>query len=914
MYGRTRLLVAAAIAITTTGVWVTATSTQVAAIDPVANPSIEESCGVDVTLVLDASGSISSAGAVDDVRDAAQSFLDSLKDTDSTARVTQFATASEELAPPTLVTGAALGPGGVLRDAVSAYYSPKPPQPAAQVWYKYLGGDPTNGRNFRRQSSDQYTNWDQSLKQAGDTPSELVVYITDGQPSAYDLDKPTDPFTTPPARVAWGTDKNQANQVTLDRAIEEANVVKSANTRMLVVGVGKATGSSALQQRLVQISGPQIVKDADLANIDSLNDIDVAIVSDFDDLAAFLRKVVLELCSPSLTITKLAQTPGSAAYSPAPGWSITATPEVPGGGNPPFSWILPDTTPAVSKTLDTNANGVAQFQWEPNPPEEDSRATITEVLQPDYTAGRIANPDYRCELRNEAGDVRVVEGDLASLSFVLDPIGQEIVTCTIWNSFDYAPAIALTKVDAPTVVRGDLTPEAVVTSTFTVTNPGNTPLDGVTVTDDRCTPLSVEVGGSNVGDINQDGRLDPGEAWQFTCTRDIRTGASTDPAGQTITNNAEVTGTDPTGASVMATANAAIVAFNPAIALEKLVDGAKSVTIAAGDSVTYTFQVTNAGNTSLGSVDLVDVSDPPPDVCPSPINRDPDTPGNDDDILDVGDVWNYSCTTSPGEGVGDVATVTATPLNPLDGGQPFVDPNPPVVATSAAEVAVINPAVELAKVATPNVVLLDAAGDPEMVTYTFTATNPGNARLVRPNGTPTTDPGWVKDTQCLLSVTYFSGDTNTDGFFDPGETWVFTCDNLVSAPTLNVAEITAQPVDSTGAPVGGTVRDFATVFVDVLQPGIDVVKTSLRATVLDPNADAESGPDVPRRPAEYVYRVDNTGTAPLDLSVTPPVDDKCAPVTFVSGDTNGDSRLDPTEVWVYSCSTLLTRADANSPR
>ena len=91
----------------------------VEAIDPVANPPIEESCGVDVTLVLDASGSISSAGAVDDVRDAAQAFLDSLKNTDSTARVTQFATASEQLAPPTLVTDASLGPGGVLSDAVT---------------------------------------------------------------------------------------------------------------------------------------------------------------------------------------------------------------------------------------------------------------------------------------------------------------------------------------------------------------------------------------------------------------------------------------------------------------------------------------------------------------------------------------------------------------------------------------------------------------------------------------------------------------------------------------------------------------------------------------------------------------------------------------------------------------------------
>ena len=39
---------------------------------------------------------------------------------------------------------------------------------------------------------------------------------------------------------------------------------------------------------------------------------------------------------------------------------------------------------------------------------------------------------------------------------MLDPIGQEIVTCTVWNSFDYDPAIGITKINDPTAVRGDL--------------------------------------------------------------------------------------------------------------------------------------------------------------------------------------------------------------------------------------------------------------------------------------------------------------------------------------------------------------------------------------------------------------------------------------------------------------------------
>ncbi len=55
---------------------------------------------------------------------------------------------------------------------------------------------------------------------------------------------------------------------------------------MLAVGVGNALSNSSSQPRLRQISGPQVVRDAGLALIDSLNDVDVALVTDFDDLAA----------------------------------------------------------------------------------------------------------------------------------------------------------------------------------------------------------------------------------------------------------------------------------------------------------------------------------------------------------------------------------------------------------------------------------------------------------------------------------------------------------------------------------------------------------------------------------------------------------------------------------------------------
>ncbi len=114
---------------------------------------------------------------------------------------------------------------------------------------------------------------------------------------------------------------------------------------MLAVGVGSAvTGNPSSRNRLIQIAGPQTVDDDGLDNVQSINEVDVALVRDFDRLANFLRGVVNELCTPSLTVRKLAQTADSADYEPAPNWAITATPTVAGVGST-YQWILPDTDP-----------------------------------------------------------------------------------------------------------------------------------------------------------------------------------------------------------------------------------------------------------------------------------------------------------------------------------------------------------------------------------------------------------------------------------------------------------------------------------------------------------------------------------------------------------------------------------------
>ena len=947
---RIRLTVALALVASVSALTV---SEQAQAIEPVPNPPIEDSCGVNVTLVLDASGSIQSSNAVDDVRGAAQAFLDSLKNTDSTARVTQFATFSEVLAPTTLINDANLDPTtGVLGGAIADYYNPKPPRPGGSSIFQYDGSGATgsDGNWDLRNDRNQYTNWDQSLEEAGDEPSELVVYITDGEPTAYDLNGDTtdaDPPKAGPDDVGVNTNRGSADQVMVDRAVQEANIIKSSGTRVLAIGVGSATGSAALQDRLTLISGPQLVRDADLGAIDSLNDVDVAVVTRFQDLAQFLRSVVLELCSPSLTITKRAQAPDSAEYQPAPGWAMTVTPTVPGG----YDWILPDTDPDTSKTLATNANGSAQFQWEPNST-VDSVALVEEAVQAGWDPGRPIGDDYRCEARDEDGNIRSVAGELTvaggTASFELDPIGQEVVTCTVWNSFDYESGITLTKVNAPTQIRGDLDPPATVTSTYVVENTGNSELSDVRLIDDRCSPVTLVS-----GDVGSDGKLPPAtlpdgsdnpaaETWTFECTRSFTTPDG--PTPDNVVNTATVTALDPVGTQVRSVDDDDVDIYTAAVNIEKTAD-VDEVPRGVPAEITYTYTVTNPASLALTNVVVTDDGGPNGllyNATCSPVAYQSGDDGNN--RLDPGEEWIFTCTSNDGappfvdpQGpLTNLGEVTGDPVFPdlTAAPGPVTDSDPAVVTVFDAEIDIVktvgtDPG---ACGATDSVTVLPGAA----ATFCYVITNNGTADLRNPAVAPGPDTqnGWVTDdlgpTGTCAPVTYLSGDTENDGILQVGQSWEFRCTGTIGDDAVNTAEVRGQTLTATPLDVSDT--DQATV--DVVTPAIAVDKIASRPAVLDPAATPIAGPDAPLlTPAAFGFEVSNPGDLPLqDVALTDeypiqggsscdPAPDVtgAAPNDFNVGDLNQDRLLDPGEIWEYVCvhngtaAPRLTKADADDP-
>src|SRR4051794_18383399 len=99
------------------------------------------------------------------------------------------------------------------------------------------------------------------------------------------------------------------------------------------------------------------------------------------------------------------------------------------------------------------------------------------------------------------------------------------------------------------------------------------------------------------GDSNSNGFLEKGETWHWTCDHTVTAG---DP--NPLPNSAKVTGTDDFSRQVSATDDHSVIIIHPAIKVEE----SGPATAHEGDSVTYTFKVTNIGDVALSGVTLND--------------------------------------------------------------------------------------------------------------------------------------------------------------------------------------------------------------------------------------------------------------------------------------------------------------------
>jgi hypothetical protein len=355
---------------------------------PRANPDLPARCGIDVQLILDRSGSIGDTpGATQAVRSAAKAFVGALSGTGSKVAIIDFSSTAK------------LQIGYTTVDSTSI----------ANVFNPYI--DNTNGNGY---NPGGWTNWEDAFRvsketNANDGVADLVVFITDGDPTARNKGN----------SAVTGLTEGEA--LALTKAATEADYVKGQRSHVFALGVGAAVTKETSARRLTAVSGPDQypVPQADFQKAD------YTLVEDFDDLAQALRDIAVEMCQASVTITKLVDEGDGQGYRKAQGWKFTAEVTVPGG----YKWVVPPPpTPQNPRTQTTGTDGVATFQWKPTNANASSTVSVTAAAVPGYEF-----VDYECTVSSGGTKKRVTRAELTGTAAtgVIKP--NQYATCTVRN-------------------------------------------------------------------------------------------------------------------------------------------------------------------------------------------------------------------------------------------------------------------------------------------------------------------------------------------------------------------------------------------------------------------------------------------------------------------------------------------------
>ncbi len=353
----------------------------------------------------------------------------------------------------------------------------------------------------------------------------------------------------------------------------------------------------------------------------------------------------------------------------------------------------------------------------------------------------------------------------------------------------------------------------------------------------------------------------------ITCTFDGSfANADIDP----VTNTFEVTASNDAGSDIDSDTSTVDFTPAPSVLLDKVFDSNAdedgSGDVSVGDTLTYSFTVTNDGNQTLSSVTI---SDPLVGAISSCGNIQPgDSVAfvNGTSSLAVGE--SATCTATYQVQAADVTagqidnTATATGTPP--GGPPNVEDQ------DSETVPVPTPSLAIDKVLTSNADE-DGSGDVSVgdtLTYTITATNDGTARLTN-----------VVVSDSLITPT---GGTTPCALVVPGG----TC-------TL-IGTYVVQPSD-----LGTTITNTGSADSDQTDPVTDIeeVPVPTPSLAIDKSGTLDLGADNIANPGDlitYIFTVTNTGTANLtNVTVTDPLPGLSAIVCGAGdGDDDGDNVIE----------------------
>ncbi|MGO2559315.1 DUF7507 domain-containing protein [Brachybacterium sp.] len=630
------------------------------------------------------------------------------------------------------------------------------------------------------------TNWDAAFRDVRTAPGnyDTMLFITDGNPTFYG----SSAAGTRPSGPGNATD-----MPTMNAAVTSANQLKAAGTRIVGVGVSDnldESGMADFREHMGQVTGTQLDEDY--------------YVSGVMKLQSSMIDVINENCA-TLELTKSGELEAGALG--VAGETVAYDFEVENTGIVPLTLIeLVDELDGLDQIVWGEWPG-AQFRLEPGQSVTASAGyTVTEA---DVANGNIPN-------------LATVTGVPPAGERVRDDAEHQI------DLPEYTPGITLEKTGALAEDAAGIAGDE-VTYTFTATNSGNQPLTGVEITDEL-PGLSDLTYGDWPG---EDGVLLAGESVTATATY-VLTQADVN-AGE-VYNNAGTIGNPPVGPPVEDESDSTLPIENTAsIDLEKtaqLADGASGFT---GDTVEYSFEVTNSGPVTLTDVALSDELEGLSEI----------SFGDWPDAEAAG-------TLQPGQSVTATATYTLTQAD-VNAGQventATANGTPPsggpVEAADSATVPVQGtPQISLQKNGTLAADAEGVAGD--TIEYDFTVSNGGNVTL--------TDVDLSDELEGLSEIT-FGQWPGEPGTLQPGESVTAS-----ATYTLTQGDVDAGAVDNTATttgtpPVGDPVESADSVNVPITgDPQIALAKTGL----LDVEAEGVAGDTV-----TYSFTVRNTGNVTL---------------------------------------------------
>ena len=461
--------------------------------------------------------------------------------------------------------------------------------------------------------------------------------------------------------------------------------------------------------------------------------------------------------------------------------------------------------------------------------------------------------------------------------------GSDVV-CTFVND---RSDITLTKQTSPVDATFDEAGD-VLTYVLRAENTGPTALTDVTVTDPQLADLAFWQWSGGI--INYDDDLAPGEWVELTGTYTV-TQADVD-AGRVV-NEATVVGTTPAGDEATDDATRTTPGVvNASIDLVKTVahadgsDAASSGGIVVGETLAYTFDVTNDGNSTLTDITLTD-----------PLAG---LTGWDSDWSDAATIGVLA----PGEKVSFTARLVVTQAH-LDAGgifneasvsaQPATPTGAPVPSRVTDTDAVTapgtqDPSIELVK--TSDVVGEYEVGD--TITYTFRATNTGNVTLT---GVTITDP-----LPGLSALAYDWSGAIASGRLAPTQSVTATATLVVTQEHVDAGWIRNTATASGTPPTGDDVEHSSTVTVlPDTTASIDVRKTG-----------ALQGAAVPGSVVTFEIEAENTGKVTLSgVTITDPLAGLSA-LTYDWSAATATGVLAPGETVTATASYTLTQADVDA--